>query len=81
VRISSIRGALVRAGAWRGCQFEGNGHRLGPEDPDRRRMGQLLAWQASNPPPPGLNRAQLEGLIRATWWPARRSARVALATL
>jgi hypothetical protein len=38
---------------------------LDPEDPDRRRVGQLLAWQASNPPPPGLNRAQLEGLIRA----------------
>ncbi|MGH6812775.1 MAG: DUF1963 domain-containing protein [Methylocella sp.] len=24
-----------------------------------------MAWQASNPPPPGINRGQMEGLIRA----------------
>ena len=38
---------------------------LDPNDPERRRVGQLYAWQASNPPPPGLNRAQLEDLVRA----------------
>ncbi|MGB6174975.1 MAG: DUF1963 domain-containing protein [Methylocella sp.] len=37
---------------------------LGSEDPGVRRVPHLYAWQASNPPPPALNRAQLEGLIR-----------------
>src|ERR1700730_2010076 len=52
---------------------------LGPEEADRRRVGQLLAWPASNPPPPGLDRAQLEGLIRARFPERLLSAIMALA--
>ncbi|MGH6822048.1 MAG: DUF1963 domain-containing protein [Methylocella sp.] len=38
---------------------------LGADTPERKRVRQLCEWQASNPPPPGISRAQLEGLIRA----------------
>lgn len=50
---------------WAKRQDEDPPSLLDPDDPDQRRVGQLYAWQASNPPPPCLDHAQLEDLIRA----------------
>ncbi|MGH6839258.1 MAG: DUF1963 domain-containing protein [Methylocella sp.] len=39
--------------------------RLLSDDPEIQLVPHLYAWQASNPPPPGISRAQLEDLVRA----------------